>query len=183
MLRIDYRPQLTDPGLLEQVWQMLCDYDTAFVPPLSGRRDTSQSDLLHPGADPKPTAYFQALRQQSFLLAMDGDTVAGFFSFTPGRRVEALGGRTVCYVSTIIVRREYRGRQLTRRFYERLLALPDITDPAFATRTWSTNTAHLKVLDRMGFTLCRREPGARGGGVDTVYYCKEKGPRSDSMEG
>lgn len=176
MLRIDYHPQLTDPSLLDQVWQILCDYDDAFVPPLSGRRDTSQQDLLHPHDAPRPTAYFQVLRQQAFLLAMDGDTVAGFFSFTPGKRVEALeeaaNGQPVCYISTIVVRREYRGQQITRRFYQQLLALPQVTDQFFATRTWSTNTAHLKVLEQMGFSLCRREEDARGDGIDTVYYCR-----------
>ena len=39
-----------------------------------------------------------------------------------------------------------------------------------ALRTWSTNAAQLRLMEKLGFTCVLRLPDDRGPGVDTVYY-------------
>jgi len=44
-----------------------------------------------------------------------------------------------------------------------------------ATRTWSLNSAHIHILEKLGFALVKRLVDHRGPGIDTVYYGKENG--------
>lgn len=42
------------------------------------------------------------------------------------------------------------------------------------TRTWSTNFAHIKILQAFGFETVKVLKNDRGSGIDTVYFKKEK---------
>jgi hypothetical protein len=56
-------------------------------------------------------------------------------------------------------------------FYrEMIAAFP--TRPIF-TRTWDGNAGHLKVLDRLGFSLLETLENDRGPGIHTVYYGRQ----------
>ena len=60
---------------------------------------------------------------------------------------------------------------LMRGFYEKIMEV--FPDHSVYTRTWHTNISHLKVLDKLGFSLLVQLPDHRGPGMDTVYYCRE----------
>jgi hypothetical protein len=64
-----------------------------------------------------------------------------------------------------------RGKGLMKGFYQVMIDL--FPNCSIYTRTWHTNISHLKVLDKLGFSLLIRLPDHRGPGMDTVYYCKE----------
>lgn len=53
-------------------------------------------------------------------------------------------------------------------YYETMIDL--FPERGLYTRTWHTNYAHLKVLDKLGFSEIARLPNHRGPGMDTVYF-------------
>lgn len=73
-----------------------------------------------------------------------------------------------CYVSTIIVDREYRKHELATQFYHELFKLFDL----ITTRTWSINYGHLNILQKLDFKLVKRISNDRGENIDTVYFLK-----------
>lgn len=77
------------------------------------------------------------------------------------------------YVNMVIVDPAFRGRKLTTLLYKRLY--DDIAKPngkPILLRTWSTNMAQLKILDRNGFNELKREINGRKQDVDNVYFIK-----------
>ena len=182
-MELHYAEHLTDPHWLEELWRLLCLYDRDFVPPLSQRESTYQQALTGGPAEDGPHAYFQALREQSFLLAAEGEALAGFFSFRQDYLPPPIAhlrqdGRLALYVTTIVVDAPARGQGLATRFYR---ALPTfLPGPLLiTTRTWSGNRSHLHVLEKLGFSLALRIPDDRGPGVDTVYYSRACGTAAD----
>lgn len=191
---IDYVPTLEETprnaGILEQLKALLRWGDEQFVPPLSARHSSTQSDLAphEAAADHTIDDYYRALLEQRFLLAVDDGadgngadgngstdgkrTLAGFMSYRPDYACEYVDGGVCTYVSTILVAEAYRCAHLTERMYRALFTLPDVTGTVVATRTWSKNGAHLHILRKMGFSLIKTLPDDRGPGIDTVYYAK-----------
>jgi ribosomal protein S18 acetylase RimI-like enzyme len=159
------------------VWGLLCECDKEFVPPLSTR-----ASFLHVGTqseiqpvDSKPDSYFREMKQQYFLLAEVGSTVVGFMSFQRNYACPELETVAPCnYVTTLCVQREWRRNGIAESFYNFMLHSLDrnISLPYVATRTWSTNTGHINLLDRLGFETVTRLPNHRGCGIDTTYYAK-----------
>src|SRR5690606_14567168 len=96
----------------------------------------------------------------------------GFMSYRPQDVNADLGETVTAYVTTVIVEEEQRGRGITTAFYRALLARMGAGDTA-ATRTWSTNAGHIRILTKLGFTEAKRIAGGRGPGIDTVYYRKQ----------
>ena len=45
-------------------------------------------------------------------------------------------------------------------------------DRSIFTRTWSTNAAHIKILDKFNFEIIKCIENDRGDGIDTVYFAK-----------
>lgn len=191
---IDYVPTLEETPrnaeVLKQLNALLRWGDEQFVPPLSARHSSTQSDLAPhaAAADHAIDDYYRALLEQRFLLAVDDGadadgadgngntdgkrTLAGFMSYRPDYACAYVDGGVCTYVSTILVAEAYRGAQLTERMYRALFTLPDVTGTVVATRTWSKNGAHLHILRKMGFSLIKTLPDDRGPGIDTVYYAK-----------
>lgn len=157
----------------EAVLSLLTAADREFVPPLSARTGTTQQALSPSDTVPQGiAAYFTQLSAQAFVLAYCGERISGFLSFIPDYRLTA-GGLDLCcdYVSTVIVSPAFRRQGITSGMYDTLFrTLPDHT---VATRTWSQNTAHLRILHRLGFRLALTLENDRGKGIDTVYYVKE----------
>lgn len=170
---IEHHEQLTDPQFLDDVWHLLCRYDQAFVPPLSARENTYQSNLLGSSStNATPRKYFEMLKEQSFLIAVDNNRVVGFMSYRPRYVCQDLEDEIeTIYVTTIIVEEEQRGKGITTTFYKQLFASLGETDTV-TTRTWSTNHDHIRVLMKVGFKLVKRIDDSRGQGIDTVYYRK-----------
>ena len=162
----------------EGVKALLFAADKEFVPPLSSRSGTTQTELEEaPARESGPEQYFRIMSAQAFVIAEKGGRVQGFMSYIPDRALE-LGGRTlICdYVSTIVVDPEQRGKGLTGQMYRKLIkARPG---KCIATRTWSENHVHLHLLQMLGFKLALTIPDDRGSGVDTVYYVHEAKPEA-----
>ena len=163
----------------EGVWRLLEAYGEDFVPPLSQRRSTTQQGLQ--GADEPsgrgPAAYFAELKRQRFLLALEGERVAGFLSFRYDYVPDILSdqapeGVLGLYITTIIVAADHRRQGLAREFYRRLMALYPRRRRLISTRTWSGNENHISLLQKLSFAGPVRIPDDRGPGIDTVYYHK-----------
>lgn len=157
----------------KRIWDILVQADDEFVPPLSERETTMQKNFnTTKSKDVKgPKEYFDALMNQSFLLAEKEEEVVAFMSYIPNHRL-VIGKRkenVVNYVSTIIVDKAHRSQGLTQLLYQKLF---ETESGHIATRTWSTNTAHLYILDKLGFKNVYTIKNDRGNGIDTVYYVK-----------
>ena len=155
----------------EDVRNILYKADNEFVPPLSARASTTQSDLKSETNQHTLSNYFDAMSKQSFILAMDEDRVVGFLSYIPNHPVQLEDDEVICsYASTIVVDENARGQGITEGMYKKLF---DITkDKRVGTRTWSQNHAHIHILEKMGFELALTLKDDRGPGVDTVYYIR-----------
>lgn len=175
-MQIQYRydETLTDDALLAGVWDLLRRYDQEFVPPLSAREYTDQSNLTDGlRAAKEPARYFDMLKEQSFLLALARGRVVGFMSFRPRHRVEELQDcAETIYVTTVIVDEAYRGQGITTRLYAELEHIARRLQRPILTRTWSTNDSHIRILQRIGMQELKRIADGRGPGLDTVYYGK-----------
>lgn len=64
----------------------------------------------------------------------------------------------------------YRRHGLAQGFYHRLMALYPRFRRLISTRTWSGNSNHISLLQKLAFTGPVRIPDDRGPGIDTVYY-------------
>ncbi|MBR2897410.1 MAG: GNAT family N-acetyltransferase [Oscillospiraceae bacterium] len=152
---------------------MLTEGDAEFVPPLSTRTSTTQSDL---NGKMKGTggvlSYFAAVKKQRILAATEEDKLVGFVSFKENFVDERIGEEYLpnIYISTLLVAPEGRGKGLTRRMYEVLFA--EYEHANVFTRTWSTNEAHIKILSKFGFETMLVLKNHRGNGIDTVYFKK-----------
>ena len=159
----------------QDVYRLLSDADREFIPPLSARTDTTQQQLSP--ADSRPdgvSAYYTQMMTQSFILAVNKGRVAGFLSFIPDHALTVGGETLICdYVSTIVVEPDLRNRGITRNMYRTLFE--QRSSKRYATRTWSTNYAHIHLLGKLGFRLAETLTDDRGPGIDTVYYVKEDG--------
>lgn len=158
----------------KDIWELLLLADKEFIPPLSERESTVQQGLEPTNDSTKkvPRAYFEELVQQEFLLASTNDRVIGFFSYISNHTVKLQAGEKILadYVSTIIVHPDYRRGGIAEKFYERMIDSKDSGN--IVTRTWSSNFAHLRLLQKLGFQNVLTVTDDRGTGIDTVYMCK-----------
>jgi len=176
-MELIYCEKLTEQAHLDGVWRLLHKYDTAFIPPLSFREGTCQKTLQGElvGAPEGPRAYFEQMKSQSYLLALEEGEVVGFFTFRPGhlpQPLEHLADDAVfpIYITTIIVDENMRRKGIARQFYALLMTLSPERRLLISTRTWSTNESHIKLLEKMNFFGPLRLVDDRGPGIDTVYY-------------
>lgn len=180
-IHIEHHSKLTNQQHLDDIWALLCRYDQAFVPPLSARENTYQSNLL--GGQlvaGKPRKYFETLKEQSFLIALnEHQRVVGFMSYRPEYVCQDLEDPLeTTYVTTIIVEEEQRGKGITTTFYKTLFARLEPMETV-TTRTWSTNDDHIHVLMKLGFEMVKSIEDSRGEGIDTVYFRKTIEGESD----
>lgn len=162
--------------------ELLTEADEEFVPPLSSRTSTTQvfgdgersAAQVGEGVEP----YFEGLTGQSLIACTDdGGTLAGLMSFRPGFEHESFLANPSAYISTIIVRKSQRRQGLTMAMYGTILDPDFVTKAApqagsVSTRTWSSNTDHLGILERLGFELVEEIPNDRGPGIATLYFEK-----------
>ena len=170
------RERVTDETERQAVYDILVECDNDFVPPLSYRAGTKQTDWTHKGATHAGVRdYFDTVMQQHVLLwKRDGETIA-FMSFRPHEvtpHLEQYG--SVCYLSTLCVRHACRGQGLSPKIYRAAQQWArehggEIT----VLRTWSTNAAQMHLMGKLGYVEKARLKDDRGAGVDTVYYVHE----------
>ena len=150
-------------------WELTKDANNDFIPPLSARNSTVQKTLDGSTEDSEePWAYFEIMKGQRNIIAFEGNDVLAFISYIPNHDVETPDGILHGnYLSTIITNKNTRNKGLAKRLYAELI---NITEDSIITRTWSTNYAHLHILEELGFNNCLTLPDDRGAGIDTVYY-------------
>lgn len=176
----------------DYIWEILCQCDHEFVPSLSSRNSTSQTDLSGladraedpntgtgaAGADAKPYVYFNELRRQHFILAEMEGRVIGFMSFKRDYICDVLRSFGVSnYITTVCVKPEYRGRGILKQLYDYMeKALPQqVRCNRITTRTWSGNNAQIHALEKRGYRLLKILANDRGAGIDTHYFGKVMG--------
>lgn len=154
-----------------------CDND--FMPPLSQRRSTHQSDLSTSDVpdDDNDTdgvlAYFAEMSHQPTFVAYDDDgNVTGFLTYIPGYECDALDGVSD-YITTICVPKRLRRQGIVSYLYQICELLHDNQDIPLSLRTWSTNTAQRALLERRGYDIVKIIKDNRGIGIDTIYYMRQ----------
>ena len=149
----------------ERLRDLLQKYDNDFVPPLSARGSTMESNLQkEPNESHSINKYLRSVMSQFNLLAFEGDRLIGLMSCIVDEDINEY------YVSTVLVEKEYRNKGITTQFYKLLMSLNE--NIIISTRTWSTNIEHTNILHDFGFFLSKRIENDRGEGIDTVYYEK-----------
>jgi ribosomal protein S18 acetylase RimI-like enzyme len=151
------------------IWELIKGSNNDFVPPLSTRYSTCQKDMKtdQSKAD-EPILYFELLKSQSFILAIENNTAIGLLSFIPDKEMES--GLKGNYITTIIVDKNYRNHGITKRMYDKLFEISH--NKSIITRTWSTNYTHIHILKELNFKLIKEIENDRGNGINTVYYCR-----------
>ena len=156
----------------EEVWRLVETGDKEFVPPLSSRHSTTQQTLAFAPAENSPTAYFNGLMEQKFILCIEDQKTVGFMSYIEDHLLTAGTVSYVCdYVTTVIISPDHRNKGYAQKMYLKLFESGK--SKRYATRTWSTNVSHITILKKLGFKLVSRIKNDRGEGIDTVYYLRE----------
>lgn len=95
----------------EDIKALLKEADLEFVPPLSSRSGTTQTELLDAvGEAGSIEPYYKSISRQRAILAIANGKVLGFMSLIPNHNIPNISESLEknVYLSTIIVRREYR---------------------------------------------------------------------------
>ena len=151
----------------------------AFVPPLLQRKDPVQSCFHSKYIDmDKPTCYFEKIIKQRFIICKvsETDQIVAFMTFIDNYKCkEMLDIGASNYITTLCVQKENRRKGILKKMYEYILTdLPDeFKNRHVSTRTWSTNTAHIKTLIKFGFVQVAFLKDHREKGIDTIYYAKK----------
>ena len=151
--------------------EILTQNDTAFVPPLSSRTGTTQTAFQENGTTSGIGDYLSQMLTQRIVGVFLKGTLVGFVSYIENREDVAFALPNL-YISTLVLQPETRGMGITKKLYTHLFETL-YPERNIYTRTWSTNFAHIKILQSFGFQEWKRIPNDRGAGIDTVYYAKE----------
>ena len=170
-----YLDKLTE-SQREQIRELVWMADEEFVPALSARYSTTQKDLpsLEVEKNRGPQNYFEEMIQQSFLVHVEAGKIVGFISYIPQYLLRIPGdekGYMVQYISTIIVHPKYRNKGITEKMYTEMQHMATLP---LATRTWSTNYVHIRILNKLQFEVIATIENDRGNNIDTVYFMKKK---------
>jgi hypothetical protein len=154
----------------EQIYKMLVDSDKEFIPPLSQRGSTTQSDLSG-GSSKGIDEYFNAVMEQELLGFFDDGEFCGVLSFIKDyQNVEIKDmSKPNIYLSTLVITPSCRGKGATKKAYDYAFNTLYPTCNIY-TRTWSTNIAHIKILDFFNFSRILIKKNDRGEGIDTIYF-------------
>ena len=171
-MELCYFDSVAECGYGADIQELLVLADKEFIPPLSSRGSSTQADLQNAATVSEGARdYFEAMLPQPVVIAVENGKCMGFMAFKQNYVCEYYNKVPNLSASTCVVPPDCRGQGLMRMFYEKIMER--FPSRNIYTRTWHTNMPHLKVLNRLGFTLVVRLPDHRGPGMDTVYYCKE----------
>ena len=153
--------------------EILTQNDTAFVPPLSSRTGTTQTAFENKTNPAGVVDYLNQMLTQQILGVFLEKKLVGFVSYMEDRITPEFSMLPNLYISTLVLQPETRGMGITKKLYEHLF-YELYPESSIYTRTWSTNIAHIKILQSFGFAELKRIPNDRGMGIDTVYYAKQR---------
>ena len=151
---------------------ILTQNDAAFVPPLSSRTGTTQNAFQNKVNPSGIQDYLTQMLSQQILGVFLEEKLVGFVSYMEDRVTDVFAVLPNIYISTLVLQPETRGMGITKKLYNHLFNEMYPTCSIY-TRTWSTNIAHIKILQSFGFAELKRIPDDRGAGIDTVDYCKK----------
>ena len=159
----------------DELLEILTINDKNFIPPLSQRSSTTQSNLLGAEGEGDILPYFNKMMEQNILAMFYEGKLFGFVSYIDNYVSDVIGVETHpnIYLSTLALRPETRGMGATRKAYAHLF-VERYPQCNVYTRTWSTNGPHIHILDGFGFGELKRIPNDRGEGIDTVYFYKNR---------
>lgn len=152
----------------------LCDND--FIPPLSARNSTTQKSLIGgKSTEEGLISYMTEMLSQVVLGSFENNNLIGFVSFKENYLSDVILDSDLpnIYLSTLMLNKEARGKRLTQQMYDYLFNVV-YPDRSIFTRTWSTNIAHLKILEKFNFSLIKTIKNDRGNGIDTVYLALKR---------
>jgi ribosomal protein S18 acetylase RimI-like enzyme len=179
MLKVQLMKSSPSEETKSGIWRVLCECDGDFVPSLSSRENTSQTDLKDSNiGNGLPHSYFNTiLEQKVILLVLDGEVI-GFMSFIHDYENEYLENYSPSnYVTTTCIKKDYRElgmAKLLNRFIEEKLP-KELILPFITRRTWSTNKAQMHLFEKLNFDVVKWLDDHRGPGVHTVYFAKNMG--------
>ena len=151
-MKIKYFERVTKEAYLADIMELLSLCDQEFIPPLSARSSTIQSNLGPQGGKREgPVAYFENIQHQPAFLAVDDGRVVGFMSLKKNYVCEEIppSHSPNVYVTTVIVHPHYRRHGITNGFYHHLFKKFGWGN--VFTRTWSTNLSHIRILSSLKF--------------------------------
>lgn len=163
-----YSPGRLPDSMVESFAALLLAVDNEFVPALSTRYGVGTTNFTEPQSNNLDTYLHDLLTQHNIVATREG-TVVGFLSYS----AEIVVGSSVispCYVSTVAVATAIRGEGVSRRLYQELF---ERVKTDISVRTWTSNVAHIKVLNSSGFSLSATIHDDRGVGESTLYFTYE----------
>ena len=160
----------------QEIYEILEACDQDFWPPLSERAGTAEKHLTGDSShNPGVTDYYRELMTQKNFLWKQGERTIAFLSFRPEYHCPQLSRfPKVCYLTTLCLLKEFRGKGLSVRIYRDVLEYlhsryPDATPTL---RTWSTNGPQIHLMKKLHFEPVAVLKDDRGPGVDTIYFAK-----------
>ncbi len=161
-----------------ELWNILCEVDYEFIPPLSFRDSTTFSFGNNLIEKSKPKKYFKNLLKQEIIVSRktSNNAVTGFMSYIPNHLIDHDSYKLKCYyITTIGVTKGERGNGITKNFYKKIEEEVSKQEDVnwVATRTWSTNRTHIRILINLGYKKVIEIKDDRAPGIHTVYYAKE----------
>jgi ribosomal protein S18 acetylase RimI-like enzyme len=160
-------------SIYDDAYKMLEAADNEFVPPLSSRSSSTQRNFSENSKSRDGIRqYFEQLKNQRFAVAYEDGALIAFVSYKENYCCTEISQKELpnIYISTLIVSPSARGKGVTKALYGRLFS--EYENVNIFTRTWSTNIAHIKILEKYGFEVIQVIKNDRGNGIDTVYFKK-----------
>ena len=158
-----------------RIWEMLCEADEEFYPPLSVRDSDNvifldKQELVPNG---KPYVFFEEVMNQFIIVAIEEDNVIGFLSFEKNYINEDLLNndfKATWYVNALIVDPKHRRKGIANKLYGFLEKIAVGNTPDIFTRTWISNNSHIELVLQRGYQLVITLLNHRGKDKHTVYY-------------
>jgi aspartate/glutamate racemase len=170
----------TDKKWMEQeLRNILYEIDYEFIPPLSYRNSTTFSFGVNTTDHNKPEDYLKNVLNQAMILSKkkSDHQIVGFMSYIPNYSIELKHKENIIchYITTLGVTKGWRGHGITNQFYKMIedIVKGQTTSSFVATRTWSTNRTHIKILMDLDYENVLTIENDRGNGIHTVYFAKK----------
>lgn len=160
----------------DEIFTLLKAADDDFLPPLSQRsvnRETNRNTFSDTKSDENIRDYASAMARENILAIFEDGELSGFVSFAENLKSEIIAETPNIYIGTAVISEKLRGRGTLTRAYDHLFTALYPKHNLF-TRTWSTNSAHIRVLDKFGFEKIKTLKNDRGEGIDTIYFGKRR---------
>lgn len=157
-------------SIYDVAYRLLSAADEEFVPPLSARNSSVQKDFSQSVKGDSIAQYFEQLKGQRFAGVFEDGELIAFVSYKEDYTCAEIPREELpnIYISTLIVSPKARGKGVTTALYSKLFSHYENVN--IFTRTWSTNYAHIKILQKYGFDTIKVLKNDRGNGIDTVYF-------------